>query len=574
MKIKKDDSDLVLGIWDGHDAGAALTAKQEILFAINEERLSRRKLEIGFPKRSIIAIIESCGLSSKDISKVAISTSDFSKTLSRLFPSLKEEYYLMRRRKKSPGRLNNIKKRFKYSLTTLPSYSFTRALSAKLISRELKDCGISAPLEIVDHHQSHAACALCSSGFDSCLVVTLDGIGDGLSGIIWSYRQNSLELVSSISGHNSLGIFFEHVTNLLHMRELEDEGKVMALANFTYPVPDSDNPLPNLFQVQDLNIKARYTGNRLYDELKRIYHFYPMELFAYFAQRVLEIKVIELISQALKHTEHTRLAYAGGLASNVKVNMLLNELPEVADMFVFPHMGDGGLAAGAALWTSIRGNQAPQKLQNSYLGPSYENEISHLVKQLEDSSGYRITECSAIEKAVAPLIAQGEIVLWFQGRMEFGPRALGSRSILALPNSISIKDKLNLYLKKRCWYQPFCPSILEDDAEDLLCNLKGTPNRFMTCAYRVKQDRLHQLEGVMNIDGTCRPQLVPRDYNSPYSRLLQELKVITGIGAVLNTSFNIHGEPIVCTPEDALRCLQISPVRYLALGQYLIEKSD
>jgi carbamoyltransferase len=562
----------VLGIWDGHDAGAALVSGERVIFAINEERLSRRKLDIGFPQQSIKAALAFGGITADDVGTIAFSTSDFAKTLTRCFPSLREEYYLLRRRKKYPGPLSRFKKMAKYRITEWPPSAFTRAVSRAIIRRELQQCGFQNPnIRLVDHHAAHAATACFSSGFQDCLVLTIDGIGDALSGRIWSFHEGRLNPIDTLPGKASFGIFFEHVTNLMNMRELEDEGKVMALANFAYPVPDKDNPMLAFFSVEGTHINSHFSSTRMYRELARTLWRFPPEQFAYMAQRTLEVKVVELVRNALRQSGMRHLAYAGGVASNVKVNMLLRELPELDGIFVFPHMGDGGLAVGAAMWANYDAHDIhAYNVENVYWGTSYTE--AEIRKALEQFPALLLTPCGDVVDKAAELLAHDEIVMWFQGRSEFGPRSLGCRSILARPDSMDVKDALNLKLKRRVWYQPFCPTMLHEDALLCLEGYHGPPNPFMTCAYRTRREKREKLAGVINVDGSCRPQILMGTGVDPFTRLLKEFKKRTGSGVLLNTSFNLHGEPIVCNPADALRTFSETEVRYMVMEGLLISK--
>jgi len=564
-------ADYVLGIWDGHDSGAALVQGDRVLAAINEERLTRRKLEIRFPDLSIKACLQMAGLAPADIKTVAVSTADFAKTLARLVPSTKEEYYLIRRRKKAPGLLSTLKKRAKYFITEFGPSGLTRSLSTACVNSELARLGFSNHRTLlVDHHLCHAASAAYWSGFDPCLVLTVDGIGDGLSGTVSRLDSGRLTRLAEISGRDSLGIFFEHVTNLMNMRELEDEGKVMAIANYAYPIPDSDNPMLDLIAVDGMQVRSRHGSLRMYTELRKLLWKYPSEQFAYMAQRTLEVKVSQLAANCLRSTGYRRLALAGGVFSNIKLNMQIRMLAEVDECCVFPHMGDGGLALGAAFQANnelhgIAAYTAP----DVYWGLSYtDEELLTAIRQ----SGYSYSVLDDIARTTAQLIADGNIVFWLQGGMEYGPRSLGRRSILALPNSTRIKDLLNLRLKMRVWYQPFCPSMLAEEAPELLENHDGLINRFMTMGYMVKQERRTDMQGVMSIDGSCRPQFVT-DNEPLYRQLLQELKKLTGTGVVLNTSFNVHGDPLVCSPQDALETLKKTSNDYLVMGRYLVKRS-
>jgi carbamoyltransferase len=373
----------------------------------------------------------------------------------------------------------------------------------------------------------------------------------------------------AVSGKSSLGIFFEHVTNLMNMRELEDEGKVMALATYAFPVSDSDNPLDDFFQIKGVDVKCKYGSLGMYDELKKILWKYPSEQFAYLSQRTLELKITALVRNIMETTGRRNLAVAGGVFSNIKSNMLIRELPEVENVFVFPHMGDGGLALGAAFCANYeRRGITNYEFSDIFWGPDYEDRT---VEEALKKYGLSFVRRNDIASDTAGLIASGQIVFWVQGRMEYGPRALGHRSILAPPGSEQIKDKLNMELKMRVWYQPFCPSMLEEDSMACLEPFRGKPDRFMTMAYRVRPECRDLLKGVIGKDGTCRPQIVDARDGKYYSLLL-ELRKLTGIGAVLNTSLNLHGEPLVCSPDDAIKTFMKTNCRYMAIGDYLIEK--
>ncbi len=570
------NKELVLGIWDGHDAGAALVKGEEVLCAVNEERLTRRKLEVGFPRLSIGACLAFAGITPADIETVAASTTDPAKTLTRLLPGLKEEYYLIRRRKMAPRRADPFKKAFKYRFTELPPNAISTALSSRWLKRRLLEMGFADfHLEIVGHHAAHASAAAACSGFPEALILTLDGVGDGLAGSLWRWEEGVLKPLKALPARTSLGIFFEHVTNLMNMRELEDEGKVMALANFAYPIPDGENPLMEVIGTKGLDIVSPYSSTEMFRELKRVLWRYPSEQFAFMAQRVLEKCAVSLAGEALAETGYSRMAVAGGVFSNIKMNMRLLSLPGLERLFVFPHMGDGGLGLGAALAANrTRHGVAACRLTDLYLGPRYTTEeILSAAKSLP-TDAFRISRLDNPAAEAARLILRGEIVLWFQGRMEIGPRALGHRSILARPDDRAIKDRLNLLLKKRVWYQPFCPSMLIEDAPALL-ETEGQDirdNRFMTMGFRVRPERLPLMEGVINVDGTCRPQFVG-DEEPRYRDLLIGMKAALGYGVVLNTSFNLHGEPMVCAPGEALDMLRRTGIRYLFLEDVLVENT-
>jgi carbamoyltransferase len=559
----------ILGIWDGHDAGAALLADGRLVAAVNEERFTRRKLEIDFPRRSIETCLALGGLRAADIDVVASTTTDVAKALGRLVPSTKESYYLLRRRKSAPGALSALRSRSKYVMTEWPPNAASRAVSHWVLRRNLAAAGLGhAALRLYDHHACHAAAAAHASGFESCLVLTIDGVGDGKSSTVSVFRNRSLELVASTPAGRSPGVFFEHVTHLLNMRELEDEGKVMALADYAAPVPDPSNPLLRLLRADGLRFVTATRGHRLARPLARILWHVPNEQFAYMAQRTLEQACVSLAARAVQETGERRIALSGGVASNIKVNARIRRLAGVEDVFVFPHMGDGGLAVGAAvLAQGERGGPVTLTMDDLALGPAYtDDEVDEALRAAELPSA----DCPSLAPTVARLLLEGQIVLWFQGRMEYGPRALGHRSVLARPDRPALRDRLNRLLKRRVWYQPFCPSMLEADARRILADFTGRPNPHMTMAYDVRPLFREAMSGVINVDGSCRPQIVAETADGPFAALLREMRAQLGTGVVLNTSFNLHGHPLVCTPAEAIDVFRESGADALAIGSRLV----
>jgi carbamoyltransferase len=561
----------ILGIWDGHDSGAALLVDGRLAAAVNEERFSRRKLEIGFPAQSIAACLAMASLGPSHVDAVAVSTADPAKALARVAPWTQERYYQVRRRKTAPGAMSVLTRRAKQTLTRLGPNPVSTEVSRWIVGRTLRRVGIRADrLSFVDHHRCHALGAACASGLPSVAVLTIDGLGDGLSATTSLFRDGRLTPLRQSPAAHSLGVFFEHVTTLLNMRELEDEGKVMALSEYASPVADADNPLLSLVTVDDGRIRCAVTGPALERRLRRIHWSAPNEQFAYMAQRTVERVCVDLARDAVTRSGERTLALAGGVASNVKATRLVRHVPHVEAVHVFPHMGDGGLALGAAIGCAQAGGERlALDFSRLDLGPSF------AVSEIEGaliSKGLRASRSEAIADQAAELIAAGAIVLWFQGRMEYGPRALGQRSVLARPDRASLRDRLNLALKRRVWYQPFCPSMLASEAPRFLEDWDGPSNPHMTTAYMVREGCRDRMAGVIGLDGSCRPQVVPDASDGPFARLLHGLRARLGAGIVLNTSFNIHGEPLVCTPAQAIDVYLRSGGDALALGPYLIVK--
>lgn len=560
----------VLGIWDGHDAGAALLQDGRVRFAVNEERLTRRKLEVRFPSLSIEACLAFAGLPADAIDATAVCTSDPAKALGRIWPGSKERYYAVRRRTTEPGALSGLTRLAKYRMTEWPPNRASRAVSRHALRQSLAPLGLSTrPLHLVDHHEAHAAAAARASGFESCAVITIDGLGDGVSSTISAFSNGQLVRVAASPARHSLGVFFEHVTNLLNMRELEDEGKVMALADYAAPVPDEDNPLLPLVRVRDGVIGTAHAGHALRSAIARVHWRFSNEQFAYMAQRVVEATCVALARDAMRLTGHRRIALAGGVVSNVKATRRVRLLPDVGDLYVFPHMGDGGLALGAAVVAAAAANERIDlDLQRLDLGPGYDERA---IAAAVHAAGLRAVRQPDLPCRAAELLADDRIVMWFQGRMEYGPRALGHRSVLARPDRPALRDRLNLVLKRRVWYQPFCPSMLESEGPRVLSDWSGARNRAMTMAFQLAPDYRDRLAGVASVDGTCRPQFVPDDDPGPYAELLRHARRRWQIAAVLNTSFNIHGEPLVCSPEEAVDVFVRSGADALAIGPFLIE---
>ncbi len=559
----------ILGIWDGHDSGAALLDDENILFAANEERYTKRKLEVAFPYNSIRAALRHTGLKPSDIDIVSFPTTEFTKTLSRIFPWQKESYYRFRRRKVPRPAMEDWMHYTKYTMTSVGPLPGCGLISRSVVRGALNGMGFKDfEIRSVDHHAAHAATAAFTSGMNRSLVVTLDGVGDGLSGSISTFGKGELAREQGISVRNSVGIFFEQVTNLVGMRELEDEGKVMAMADYSFPFKFSENKMRHFFRVDGTEIIAAYGPTEQYKMLQRLAWSTPREQFAYMAQQLLENVLVSFFKNTIGDYGIGSVAMAGGVMSNVKANMMVRKINALKEWYIFPHMGDGGIALGAAMYTNYEVNgTSSYKFNDAYLGDSYDEE--YIAKVLKSEKGIKYARVSDPGKHAAELLEKDNYVFWFRGRMEYGPRALGNRSIVARADSDEVRDELNLYVKQREWYQPFAPSVLEEDAPRLLHYGKGS-SRFMTMAYDVREGAREHMKSVMHIDATARPQTLGNE-NSEYRSLLESVRKRTGYGIVLNTSFNIHGMPIVAGPEDALYTMKKTNTRNMFIGNYFVQ---
>ena len=556
----------VLGVWDGHDAGAALIDDDKIVYAANEERFTRRKLEMKFPFNSIMGALAYANIKPTDIEHVAFSTTEFTKTMERVFPYMREYYYLFRRRKIPQPRFENFRHNLKYTLTPIGILPLCNAISASYIARNLRHMGFrNFKLHRVEHHVAHAATAAFTAPFRKGLIITLDGLGDGLSGSISVLENGELDRRLKIKARDSLGIFFEQVTNIVGMRELEDEGKVMAMADYSYPFDYESNKFKDFFRVEGTVLRAIHSPVKQFTMLRRAAWQMPREQFAYMAQQVLENTMVKLISNAIDRYSIGDVAFAGGIFANVKANMMVRGLETVKHWYVFPHMGDGGIAMGAALWAAhgLTGNSSFKF--DAYLGHDYSEDETESVVKADRQFTYVREDRSDQAKHAAELINDGNYVLWFQGRMEYGPRALGNRSILAPSSSETVKDKLNMYVKKREWFQPFAPSLLESDAPKLLEYDDKGADRYMTMTYMVRPEMYEMTRSVVNVDHSARPQMVGSE-NTFYMELLKSVKRHTGYGIVLNTSFNLHGYPIVMSPADALKVMKETGTKHMFIN--------
>jgi carbamoyltransferase len=561
----------IIGLWDGHDAGAALVVDGRTILALNEERLGARKLEVGWPVRCIESIRAAAGPLWEE-AFFAITTSDPAKTLTRFYPSCSERYYRLRRRLEYPRWSDAFTRAAKYRITQWPPCAPLTAWTRRYAARLL--CVDSQRVFVVDHHAAHAAAAAAWPQWTGdSLIVTLDGIGDGLSGSVWRRSQTDGALVPlvRIPGSASLGLFFEHITEVMQMRALEDEGKVMALATFAADLPGAQNPFADWFKIIQVNklpiIECRVHPTRMRREIERAAWRLPREQLCRAAQGILE-EIVPAFFQNLSTTTGLRdFAYAGGVASNIKVNRLVRVLPEVNRLHVCPAMGDGGLALGAACfaWRDLTGGP-PEAFSDFRLGPDHGDLGASIEPLLRTGEAAQIP--ADIAEHAAALVASGEVVMWAQGRMELGPRALGARSIVARADSEAARDALNLRLKRRVWFQPFCPSILESEAKCLLADFRGDTdiNRHMTMGYFTTPAGRSALAGAIGPDGSCRPQMVADNPFEPWARLLIAVRRLTGYGAIINTSLNVHGKPMPDTPSDILAAWRESGVPHLILG--------
>jgi carbamoyltransferase len=571
----------ILGIADSHDSGAALVGNGGIMGAINEERFTKNKNEVGFPGHSIDYL---CNEMRGEIDAVALAWIGGNALISRLFPAWdRKRRGLWRKEIPKPSRFSLHATNLVYKLiqNQNPRYVWnicgsriSTAITRKRLGHLDADLA-NKKIYMVEHHLAHASSAYYNSGFKEALVITLDGAGDGLSGTVSIGENGRIKRLAEFRASSSIGILYGAATVACDMRYGEDEGKLMSLAAYSYPkrirllneicrYDERKRQLVSKLGTRNELLLAEYMKDHILSNNDR-------ESFAYAVQAHVEEQVIAIVRQWIKETNIHNIALSGGFFSNVITNMLIEQLPEVKSLFVFPHMGDGGLSSGAASYVDfmLNGKFNRGQIENIYFGPSYSNaEIEAALKR--SKRGIEFGEVRDPARRAAELIAENRIILWFQGAMEYGPRALGNRSVLSLPSDQENRNRINSIIKQRPYYQPFASSILVDDAKKMFSDYISQ-NRFMTGANHVRDEHYSKMVAASHIDKTTRPQILGEE-NERYRELLLHLKKETGVGAVLNTSLNKHGRPIAMSPDDAIWTLKNTGADTLIIGNYLVRK--
>ncbi|MDN3511465.1 MAG: carbamoyltransferase C-terminal domain-containing protein [Candidatus Jettenia sp. CY-1] len=425
----------------------------------------------------------------------------------------------------------------------------------------------------IDHHTAHAASAFFASPFRSAAVLTLDGRGEKTTTSYSIGTDCRLERLGEVTMPHSLGLFYEQMTTYLGFQHSSDEYKVMALASYGKPVYADE--FRKIIQVKDY---GQYTIEQ--PSLEKLFgparkrggplHQYHYDI-ASSLQTVLEETVLHIVHWLQKKTGEDNLCMAGGVALNCVMNAYLRDRGPFKHVWVQPAAGDAGTALGAALWTDALMRKKFQGkrdyiMEHTYLGPSYSD---YEIKEFLSWSKLHHRKLSNIAEEVTALLIQDKVIGWFQGRMEFGPRALGARSIIASPMKACMQARLN-EIKDREDFRPVAPVVLEEEASNWFIN--GGISPFMTFVHGVQPEKADLIPAVCHIDGSARIQTIKREYNPAYYDLIHAFKIHTGVPILINTSFNTRGKPIVCTPRDAVECFWTSPLDALVIGSYLLEK--
>ena len=560
---------IVLGIHDGHNAGAALLKNGKIVAAIQEERLNNVKNWSGPPVGSIKKVFEVAQIHPSDLTTIGVSG-------------------LLRTHAPVSERPLQVKMYEKFAFL-FKGHRATRWLVSYLhkfrkfedVQRVLRELGVeNVEISFIEHHVAHAASGYYTRPWENeSLILTLDGAGDGLCSSVAVSEGSGMKRIASTTAYNSpANVLYSEITGYLGMKRWEHEYKVMGLAPYgkdgycldrirSIVRVDPKNPLE--FE----NTSGRYLM-QIQSKLQKMLAGERFDNVAAATQRHFEDMVCRWVEAAIGHTGRARIVCAGGAFLNVKANKLLREMPEVADCYFYPAASDEGTAIGAAFeayrayclreGVSFRRDPMPPL----YHGESFDDE-SVLAALRAGGLDHKADIVNDPEGAVADLLAAGKVVARFSGPGEWGPRALGNRSILAKPDDLKVVKKINTAIKQRDFWMPFAPSILESRAGDYLVNCHFAP--YMIEAFDTTNEAVEIIAALHPQDMTARPQIV-NNWNVEYRKLLEDFENKTGIGGILNTSFNLHGSPIVGSPELAIRTFEHSHLDSLVLGHFLLEK--
>jgi carbamoyltransferase len=583
-----------------HDSAAALLLEGRIIAAAQEERFTRKKHDASFPSHAIEYCLSEAGIAISDVEFLVYYEKPFI-----TFERLLETY------------ISQSPKGFASFIKAMPLWLKQKLGARSIIRHELKQMFSvkkSALPEIVFsyHHLSHAASAFYASPYDEAAVLCLDGVGEWATTTLWHGKSHQLEPLGEIHFPHSLGLLYSAFTYFCGFKVNSGEYKLMGLAPYGTPKyfdsimnhlidlkPDGSFHLhldyfdyivglkmTNQKFAKLFNVPAR----RPETEITQVY----MDLAASI-QKVTEEVVLKLAIHAKKTTSSKSLCLAGGVALNCVANGRLLREKVFENLWVQPAAGDAGGALGAALAFWHLGLDKPRELltdkdlmQNSYLGPSFaEPEIEATLRA--HNLSFELLDEQKLPGKVAALIEQQQVVGWFQGRMEYGPRALGARSILADPRSQQMQHTVNRKVKFRESFRPLAPVVAEDKAPELFEGCKASPYMILTFPVHEAQLKTVQVEAegleklnversklgsITHVDRSARVQTISEVDNPAYYQTLKEFEKLTGFAATINTSFNVRGEPIVCTPEDAVRCFLNTDIDYLVIEKYLVRKEE
>jgi carbamoyltransferase len=547
-----------------HDSSACIARDGEVLFAVAEERLSRQKHDARFPELAIRACLDFAGVQPQQLDHVCFGWPPAT-------AALKHDLKCMA--------TGSVPRNYVDLVSTLRrNLSFTRQRNGEKPFRA-RFPATKATFRFIDHHLAHAISAYAFSGLDDAVVLVLDGRGAWEATSLWHGRDGRLEHIWTIPWPNSLGLFYAQFTHYLGFQPYSDEWKVMGLAPYGEPginlrdfiIPD-DHPYrvsARRLLGEDSSplagIVSRLGPARVPESQIDAGH----KNLAFAVQQSCEDAMLALAGAAVEKTGCRNLCLAGGVALNSKANGKIAASGLVDHIFVQPAASDDGVCLGAVLapYMDHGGKLPSHKMRHAYLGSASSDEEIEKTLQTYKLRATRVADPAA---AAAQMLANGKILGWFQGRMEFGPRALGARSILADPRDPEMNAKVNNAVKFREWWRPFAPSMLAEVADEYIESATDSP--FMILTAQVRPEKRTVIPSVTHVDGSARPQTVERDVNPLYWRLIREFGDRTGVPVIMNTSFNLRGEPIVCTPTDGIRTFFSSGMDALVIGSFVVEK--
>jgi carbamoyltransferase len=582
----------ILGINAYHgDASAALVKDGQLIAAVEEERFSRIKHCAGFPGRAVEYCLRAANIAIEDLDHVAISRNPSAHLHKKVVSSL--------------GRLSKSPTAIPGNVALLAGRLMLAAKARDLKEDLAKALGVTksnfrAAFHNVEHHQAHMASCFLVSEFDKAAILSIDGFGDFVS-TMWGFGdKNHIDVFGRVEYPHSTGILYTAVTQYLGFPHYGDEGKVMGLA--PYGKPSFMDEFRDIIRTEKngqfrLNLDYFRHHSEGFDmtwdegspKIGRVFSDKFIEIFGSTRDRQapldrkhediaasLQLRLEEVSTYVLQHlyerTHVTNLCVAGGVAFNSVMNgkILLNT--PFQHIYIQPAAGDSGTAVGAAfhVWNVKLKQDREFVMNHAYTGPWYsDEEIENSLKG--NSLQYTKLSDSELTKQAATIISEGKIVGWFQGRTEFGPRALGNRSIVVDPRRPDMKDILNSRIKKRESFRPFAPSILEEKIGEYFEQTHPAPTMLMV--YQIREEKRPRIPAVTHVDGSGRLQTVSRETNPRYYQLIRDFEALTGVPIVLNTSFN-EDEPIVCSPEDAIRCFTKTRMDALFLGNYMVTQPD
>jgi carbamoyltransferase len=572
----------VVGIHDGHNASACLLEDGRIVAAIQEERLRRVKNWAGFPSRALEFVLRKAGLRMDQIDVYAFSGVEMPDQM-----TLEERLAFYQRDCQPPPPKGGLIRRTARATGVAAAVRpfRTKGSGARQVRTEAaKQTGVPAErVAFIEHHACHAAAAYYGWGrYDSdLLVLTNDGEGDGLCATVNVGRHGRLERLASVPAADSIASLYAVTTFLLGMTPLEHEYKLMGMAPYASPRASGlvADKFRRLIEAGD-GLGWRRTDGcpptlHTYHFLRDLLERDRFDAVCGGLQVFLEERLVEWVRRALRQTGLRRVALSGGVFMNVKLNKRILELDEVEELFVFPSCGDETNCIGAAYYVQAeRDHRAIEPLGPIYLGGEWTPaEIAAEVQRFSFATPVNIAEHGDLPCRIAGLLAEGHVVARFAGRSEFGARALGNRSLLADPSRRDVVKTINSMIKSRDFWMPFATTLTAEQAPSCLVNPKNAASPYMILAFDTTERVRDFIAGVHPQDLTVRPQVLDRSWNPPFHDLICEFQRRTGrAAAVLNTSFNLHGHPLVESPRDALDVFSRSGLTHLAIGNLLLEK--